>query len=232
MAIRYVLVKNELSGQSGKYMAHVRPYGTATTEDVIERILEQSTTVGRADTVAVLAALNSVILDMVLEGMRVCTDLVCFSASVRGSFSDAQDQFDPRRHQVYPCVTAGKRLKQALRQHARLTKHFLKDPHPHVLAYADVHSGTRNSRLTPGGLGRAHGYRLKFAPDDPAQGIFFIGSDESATRVEHIAENTPRSLIFQVPDLTPGEYHLEVRTIIYDDGWVRSDRLEEPLTVL
>jgi hypothetical protein len=43
--------------------------------------------------------------------------------------------------------------------------------------YHDIPSETRNNTLTPGGVARLTGVNLKFAPDDPEQGVFFLAED-------------------------------------------------------
>jgi hypothetical protein len=62
-----------------------------------------------------------------------------------------------------------------------------------------------------GGMGQITGYRLRFDPSDPTQGIFFVNG--SATRVTVAGKNDPSELIFLIPaSLTPGDYSLEVRS--------------------
>jgi len=67
--------------------------------------------------------------------------------------------------------------------------------------------------VTPGGMGRLTGYRLKFDPTDPNQGIFFING--STTQVDVVGKNNPSELMFLVPaNLQPGAYSLEIRSAI------------------
>jgi hypothetical protein len=81
-------------------------------------------------------------------------------------------------------------------------------------------------------MGRLHGHRLKFDPDDPTQGIFFVHSDHSETPVEVVGENLPAKLIFTVPALPAGDYRLTVRATVNGTTEVRSGTLDETLTVL
>jgi len=101
-----------------------------------------------------------------------------------------------------------------------------------LYAYVDVATGERSSTLTPGGLGRLIGRRLKFDAADPAQGVFFLSlADGSATQVELVGENLPSKQIFGVPALPAGDYELEVRSTLNSGEELRKGRLKATLTV-
>ncbi len=85
--------------------------------------------------------------------------------------------------------------------------------------------------LTPGGMGRLYGARLKFDPSDPRQGIFFIAADKTETRAGCAAENVPQQLIFLIPPLLAGTYTLEVRNLAEDSLALRRGSLGYALTV-
>jgi hypothetical protein len=79
-------------------------------------------------------------------------------------------------------------------------------------------------------MGQITGYRLKFDPADPEQGIFFAAGG-SATRVEQTGKNSPSELMFLIPaELAPGEYRPELRSALHN-GRLFTGILEELLTV-
>jgi hypothetical protein len=81
-------------------------------------------------------------------------------------------------------------------------------------------------------MGQVVGHRLKFDPEDAAQGIFFVADDGTETKVAVVGRNKPAELIFMVPgDLDAGEYTLEVRATLHGSNDVRVGALEAPLTV-
>lgn len=105
-------------------------------------------------------------------------------------------------------------------------------PLPGRLVYYNYNDETGGGVLTPGGMARLNGYRLKFDPADPAQGIFLIAANSSVTRVEIVGRNMPNELIFLTPPgLTPGQYRLEVRAC-FGPNHLRSGQLQELLTVI
>jgi hypothetical protein len=88
-------------------------------------------------------------------------------------------------------------------------------------------------------MAQVTGHRLKFDSDDPEQGIFliparkgdYLTSTGQATRLDDVARNTGRELIFLVPSALPvGLYHLEVRAL-FGRHSLRAGRLEAELIV-
>jgi hypothetical protein len=230
MAFRYAVIRSKLNGGDG-YRGIVVPAGRAGMEDVVERIVEQGSTVGRADILAVLEGFVSAVEFLVLEGRTVTTPAVNYRAAIRGKFQGPTEPFDPACHQLVLCAGPGQRLRRAVRERARLLRHEATVPCPAPQEYTDANSGTRNSTLTPGGIGRLAGCRLKFDPNDPQQGVFFVAADRGARRVETVGRNMPRQLVFLVPALAPGEYALEVRAVMKCSRELRSGALGARLTV-
>ncbi len=233
MPIRYVLLKNALSDDPDDYVARVISYDSVGLEEVIERMVQQGSTVTRADIVSVLEDFYTAIKGLLLNGVNVNTPLANFRLSIKGTFRDITDRFDADRHQLRAVITAGSRLRRAIRFEGRPVKE--ESPvrfRPYPVTYTDLNSGEHNQTLTPGGLGQIEGYRLKFDADDPLQGIFFIAEDGTETRVRVMGENRPGKLLFLIPDLAPGSYRLEVRTLYQGTGFLRTGRLSDRLTVL
>jgi hypothetical protein len=230
IAVRYTVRTNNLLGEKGKHAAMVRPAWTADLEDVIERMAFCGASV--PDVLAVLEHFFRAIEDMVLEGINVNTPLVNVHLSIQGTFGDSTERFDPRRHRVVVKVTPGKRLRRAVRQRARVERMVTARPAPCIYRYFDFNSGTTDTVLTAGGLGQVLGFHLKFDPHDPRQGIFFVGEDRRAIPCSVAAENSPKRLIFQVPDLPAGSYSLEVRATADDSDDVRAGTLGKRLTVV
>ncbi len=232
MPVKYVLQENNLTTDPDDYMARVRSVGTAGMDEIIERMIQQGSTVTRADIVSVLEDYHTAVENLLLQGMNVNTPLANFSVSIRGVFHGMADTFDPSRHQLSAAIVAGPRLRKTLGERGQAVKEEAVKPAPNPVDYIDLNSGERNGHLTPGGMGQIVGHRLKFNPADPQQGIFFIASDDTETRVAIVGKNKPGELLFLVPDgLASGEYLLEVRAILKGGTEVRHGRLDAVLTV-
>jgi hypothetical protein len=168
---------------------------------------------------------------MLLEGWTILTPVVNYRLTMRGIFEGRNDDFDPNRHQVTVQATAGRRLRKTLRDRARVARQTTQQQVPVLVEYLDVASGAAHSVLTPGNQGIVIGKLLKFDAADAAQGIFFVATDGTATRVESVAWNGENKHIFLVPALPAGEYVLQVRASFNGNGDVRTGALEDKLVV-
>jgi len=196
---------------------------------VIDRMVDRGSTVTRTDILGVLNDYHSTVQTLLLEGQRVNTPLANFRAVIRGTFHGPEDAFDAARHELRGSVSIGRGLRRAFRNHAQATRQEPVTPRPNPRQYVDLITNLVNTRVTPGGLGRVTGYRLKVDPGDAAQGIFFVGPDDEAVRVRVLARDTPRELIFANPYPLPrGRYRLEVGAD-FGTGEVRSGALDQTL---
>ena len=230
MTVQYVLHENHLTSDPEDYSARVQPAGSANEEIIIERMIERGSTVTQADIVSVLTDYFSTIESLMLDGYNVNTPIANFSVSIKGVFSGLGDGYDAARHQISPIVNPGSRLRNTIKNRAQVAKKETLLPKPNPIEYMDVSTTTRNSILTPGGFGKVSGHRLKFDQDDPTQGVFFLATDGTPTRVETIGQNKPAELMFIIPALASGDYGLEVRVAFGEIG-LRIGFLDATLTV-
>lgn len=233
MTINYALYETQLGNvEPGTHLAIVQSADTAQMEDVIDRMIQQGSTITRADIIGVLEDYCTAVEHLLLEGNRVVTPVANFSTSVRGRFSGPTDAFDGSRHQVAGIVSPGSRLRAAIRNRARVAKQEATQPIPNPVVYVDANTGEQNGALTPGGMGRLVGHRLKIAdPADPAQGLFFVDGGGGETQVTVLGYNKPRELMFLVPPgLAAGDYQVVVRSAFGEDD-VREGFLKTTLTV-
>lgn len=232
MTIKYTIRSNKMVGKEHEHAAMVRPIFSADIEKVIEEMMQQGCALSKAATLGVLEMFFSAIERLVLMGANVTTPLVNVHASIAGLFRGHDDRFDRRRHRIEVRVTPGARLRRTVRRYARAERIAPRgQPQPYPAFFEDIESGEKDSILTPGGLGRLYGARLKFDPADPRQGVFFIAADKSATRAGSAAENHPQQLIFLIPPLPAGAYTLEVRNLAEDSSDLRRGTLGCTLTV-
>ena len=230
MAVNYYLRQNKL-GQNGRhYMANVISSNSVELGDIVEEILRRGSTVTRADIMSVLTEYHSVIEFYLQSGSNVRTPLVNFSSSIGGIFTHPSDNFDIGRHNIRPVTNPGKRLLGFYRNHmsAHLVEPRQNVPRPEE--FKDVVSGERNGSITPGGMAKLLGRRLKINGRENGAGIFFINEGMGEIPVTFIGQNYPSELIFTIPKLSPGHYVLEIRTHL--KNLLRRGRLQERLYVL
>ncbi|MBE7550150.1 MAG: DUF4469 domain-containing protein [Anaerolineales bacterium] len=213
MTISYALYKNHLTNGANHYRAIVQSGGTRNLEGVVKEMAVRGLITNQAETLAILLNYYATIESMVLDGLRVVTPGGNYGVSIKGNFEGQTDAFTPSRHSIEAIVSPSAQLRRTIQEKAQTQKQEATEPRPNLLEYVDLNSEERDSRLTPGGMGQLTGYRLKFDPADPAQGIFFVAADSTTTRVSVVGKNTATELMFLVPaSLTPGDYSLEVRS--------------------
>lgn len=240
MPIKYTLYAYALSDNDNDRRARIRHTGVSTMDDVLQEMLERGSTVSRADALAVVELYHEVILYLLGQGQRVRTPLVYYALTVSGLFDGDHDRFDRARHRFRVTSKAGPLLKQLqtdLTREARVEKVRAELPSPSVVAVQDLESGARSERLTPGGYLRIRGYRLKHAPDDPGQGVFFSpegGGDDAVLRSPELIINEPKELLVRIPPALPaGACTLEVAARPrHNQSTLRRGRLQQTLEVL
>lgn len=230
MGINFSLYKNNLTSEANQFRAVVQSVGTIDYDGVIDQVVKQNSTVTRADVLAVLDNFFTTIEGLLLLGFNVNTPGANYRVSVKGGFDGQIDSLTPGRNSVEASISSGARLRQTM-QRAQVQKQESSDRLPRPLNYTDSNSGQLNNRLTPGGMGRLTGYRLKFDPADLTQGIFFVAAGGKVTQTGVVGKNDPSELMFLVPaSLKPGDYNLEIRSAM-GNGTVRTGLLADVLTV-
>ena len=122
MSANYVLHENKLTDNPNDYMAKVKPSGSMGFDDVVNRIIEQGSTVVKSDIYSVIEDMNNAIESMILEGNSINLPMVNYKVSIKGSFDGPDDNYDSTRHDIVAKASPGPRLKKTVSQRMVLTK--------------------------------------------------------------------------------------------------------------
>jgi hypothetical protein len=231
MAIRYSLIENKLTADPDDYRGQVQHNSSVSIEEVIRKIARPGSTVTVAEALAFWEELSQAITTEVQGGNRFVSDLFVVSLGLTGIFNNAQDQFDPVRHQLRVRVAPGIRLRKA-EQDLKVEQVRADTVQPMLDQVEDFTSDTTSDRLSKGGTVRLSGSRLKFAAADAQQGIFLIGPTGTETRVTRVLTNMPAELLFMVPaTLANGQYRVVVRAKMASSNTLTSGELGSLLAV-
>ncbi len=231
MPIKYYLQPNPITPDPNDQSARVLPNASLSLDDIITRMMQRGTTVTEADARAVLNLFFEVVCDEVVNGNFINLPIANIRSGISGVFTSATDDFDPARHALRATLSPGTLLNEKMRN-ARLEKTLQPLPSPVLLEFLNINTNTTNAVLTPGGIGQIIGEELKFNPNNPQEGIFFIATDGTETKVQIIASRTEGKLVFAIPStLTAGTYTLEVRRAYTKDNVIRKGMLPDTLTV-
>ena len=236
MPIKYALFENHITADPDDYMAMVEISGSADGDSLVQDIIDQGTTVNKPDILAVTAALKLACQRRVEEGQRVnYFGMVEFFPRIKGVFTGPMDSFDEARHRIDVGANPGSELREAVRVGATVQKVEALKPSPNPIEYRDMGSDTSNDTVTINNIGQLSGSRLKSDPNEADEGLYFVADAGGETKVVTVQKNKPAQLVFLVPNLTAGTYHLEVRARMGSGTSAREmriGRLDSALTVL
>ncbi|MGL2965588.1 DNA-binding domain-containing protein [Flavobacterium sp. XGLA_31] len=211
MAIKFFLQPNPITPDPNDQSARVITNRVHDVDSITQEMLRRGSTITEADIQAVLKVFFEVVTDEVAEGNNVNLPLVNIKPSINGVFINATDTFDAARHIKRASISSGVLLTQKLNS-ATVEKTIQGQTAPALIQFTDINTQTTNSILTPGGIGQLVGEELKFNPANPAEGIYFVAANGTATKVTVLANRTEGKLVFSIPDtLGAGTYSLEVR---------------------
>ncbi len=235
MPIHYALYENKLTETPNEYAGRVQTLDSVGLNELADQIVDQGTTVRKADILAVLENLCQACENLLIMGFRIQLGGVCeLFPRIRGNFVGADDTFEAARHTIDVGANAGGRIRKAVREQATVTKNATILPKPDPLGYADLGSGQVNSTVTVGSIGTVYGARLRTDDTVEGEGIFFVNTADGAeTQIPpaNIQKNSPGELVFLIPDLEDASYNLQVRAHFSKDGQLRTGTLSAELTV-
>lgn len=212
--IKYVLVENSFTKNENKFVALISDSQTKTMDDIIDHMVSEGTGMTRPQTLAYFEKLKEVIRFYLEQGYSVNTPLVRFRPSIRGTFHDLSDRFDPERHKLVMRAVAGSYIKEieavAKPVYGRTDYHI-----PHPIALIDVATDRPSTSIPSGSIGKLKGDYLSFEPTDNQQGIFLVPVEKTqeVLRISTYSLISGTEIHFLLPYTLNGKYSVEVRTL-------------------
>lgn len=230
ITLKYYLIENLLTPDPSDYRAQVEMSRSFTMSDVVTEMLKRGTSMTPTDVNAVLNLFHQVIGDLITDGYAINLPLCNGQVSISGVFTGPDDSFDSNRHVLKYNLNPGLLIRDAAKK-IKTEKTDPADKLPYIEQYLDVLSQTTDDVLTSKGIGEIQGSRVGFDAADPEQGIWFVATDGTETKVATMAMNKPSKLIFMVPELAAGEYELLLKVRYYNGKMLRKVVHRKLLTV-
>lgn len=228
--LKYYLAENYLTPDPSDFMAQVQTSRSFTLEDVVNEMLKRGTSLTATDVNAVLNLFHQVIADLITEAYAINLPLCNGQAGISGVFNGPADSFDPNRHVLKYNLNPGLLIRDAIRK-VKTEKIDPTDKAPYIEQYIDVMSHTTDDVLTSKGIGEIQGSRIAFDAEDEEQGIWFVATDGTETKVSTVAMNKPSKVIFMIPELAAGEYELLLKVRYTNSKALRVTTHRKLLTV-
>jgi hypothetical protein len=208
LMVEYILKPNHLDHAGESYLAQVVNSETFGTEDLVDYVSRTNAGISKPEIASIEVAFEDAFAFFLSHGKFFRSPMLRLSLSIRGSYP----------HGVHPDSTAihanayvGPLLQQAA-ERAGL-KHGQGAVKWAVERVVDVHSGSVDDRITISRIIRIEGKGLTLVGED--SGVEFVpaaGSAPVKVTSDQLAVNTPSLLVLDVPNLTPGTYHIDVVT--------------------
>ena len=163
------------------------------------------------------------------DGFAVNTGWFSIRPVIGGLFKSANEGFDPKEHTVAFRFRTGARLSE-LAENVEIAMEGEAEVSGCLDYFTDIESGTVNKTVTPGGLFRAAGRKIKVTGGKAYCGVWFVSKTRPPRRYKAgsaLLENASAKIIGTVPALPSGEYCVEIVTCYTIGG----RELKKPKTI-
>lgn len=190
---------------------------TLTKEDTAREIKRTGSELKLPTILSVTSQDSDIILEALLNGDSVITDLCQFSPRILGAFDNPDAQFDPAIHKLTFDIIPTKKLRDALKN-VKVINMGAKADVARIRLVTDTLTGLFDGSITASEDIMITGNNIKIAGDDAVVGIFFVADDGTTTKVtRRLTQNDPSKVIARVPALADGSYTLRIVTC-YNNG--------------
>jgi len=221
-----------MNPETGGYIAKVSQWAKTDLDDIMDYMVAEGTGLTRPQALAYFEKLVQSFEHFIKLRGGVSTPLCRVRTTISGVFRDKGDKFNSKRHQINLRITPGTRLED-LKSRLKLEKENNRDHTPSPVVFIDATSNTINELATPQSIAKLKGHDLKFNPEDPKQGIFFVPETGSANvRVNFYSNIRTTEIDFLIPPLPPGNYTIVVQAIMRMHKSVRGGALQKLITVV
>lgn len=170
---------------------------TLTKEDTAREIKRTGSELKLPTILSVTSQDSDIILEALLNGDSVTTDLC---------------QFDPAIHKLTFDIVPTKKLRDALKN-VKVINMGTKADVARIRLVTDTLTGLFDGSITANDDIMITGNNIKITGDDAVVGVFFVAEDGTTTKVtRRLTQNDPSKVIARVPALADGSYTLRIVT--------------------
>lgn len=170
---------------------------TLTKEDTAREIKRTGSELKLPTILSVTSQDSDIILEALLNGDSVTTDLC---------------QFDPAIHKLTFDIVPTKKLRDALKN-VKVINMGTKADVARIRLVTDTLTGLFDGSITASEDIMITGNNIKITGDEAVVGVFFVAGDGTTTKVtRRLTQNDPSKVIARVPALADGSYTLRIVT--------------------
>jgi predicted histone-like DNA-binding protein len=194
--------------QKGKWWFRIMHEHTLTL-DQMARNIQSGSALTTVDVQGAVIALRNQIRTALTRGSRVRIDGIgTLELSAKGLSDSRTARLDPQQLDIVFRPDPG--LRSYVRAYAEQKRVASGMRLPAPLQFTDAAS-KRSDAYTAGVSAKLYGHTLKFDPDDPDQGVFFVNEEGDRTRATVYIHVADRWVYFDIPAELEGPQMLLVR---------------------
>ena len=216
MAIKYFVFNSNLLGKKTN-IGKVTDLTDYTTKDLIERMTQGKTGLGKADIEAFFNIFKDTVFNICKEGGSINIDgFMSILPSMSGSFESESSGFDPTRNSVYIIAKISSALNEQFRTEALVEKVQATERRPMLSEVIDLESGSINKEITKNNIITIKGENLKFnsKSTDEYLEIINVENESEIIRISKFQKITDKEVVFLCPDLRFTKARIEIGSLM------------------
>ena len=185
---------------------------TLRKEDIAKEIKRTGSELKLPTILSVTSQSNDIIMEALLNGDSVITDICQFIPRITGPFDSVDAPFDPTIHRLTFDVVFTKAMREGLKK-VKTINLGAKESVARIGVVTDTLTGLIDGSITPNEDIMISGDLIKIAGNEAVVGIFFVAESGEAVKVtRRLTQNDPGKIIARVPALADGSYTLRIVT--------------------
>lgn len=215
MALNYSTKINHL-GDGDDFVAQVTGRQSIGFNMFLDKLVARGTSLTKTDYQGASTTMKAVLLDELKAGNTIILDgFLTISLSIGGTFKDADESFDPEKHEIKINAKFDKSFTREITNGLEVKRVDSNSKIPVIKSIVDLASDSKNRFLTPGRQAYIHGEKLIYDRAAADEGIFFISEDKTK-ELKVIYDDKPanKKMKIVIPDLSSlgKKVYLQVRS--------------------
>ena len=185
---------------------------TLRKEDIAKEIKRTGSELKLPTILSVTSQSNDIIMEALLNGDSVITDICQFIPRITGPFDSVDAPFDPTIHRLTFDVVFTKAMREGLKK-VKTINLGAKESVARIGVVTDTLTGLIDGTITANEDIMISVDLIKIAGNEAVVGIFFVAESGEAVKVtRRLTQNDPGKIIARVPALADGSYTLRIVT--------------------
>ncbi len=217
MSLKISVLKNHLPTGKSPYIVHSDSSDLVEFDRFVDLMAKGRTTLTKTDILAAMQLYKEELQRLLAEGRTVKTPTGSFYICASGCMDSQDESFLPgaqdRNHELRIHHRPEKDFEAAVMADLLLVREERFDQVSPSIQSLVSSSTKRNDETRAGDIIKIRGLRLRFAVDNPEEGVFFVAASGASVRSGLYPMVQPGTVIAVVPgELAAGTYALVIRT--------------------